>query len=679
MQIIEITADLLLNTCEQTKGNIKGSIVLSSEQTKLFVINFESLIKGLSLFEKIDDDMVKLELAKYVSGRKQSVRELIISYFKNEINIDLLKSLNLVDQVNKHIEEYSGISILDFPYGGNLIDKVLITLHAMRYKGISAEYNDFLLILEEDKLLNAFNFIKTNEESFHNEISQTNKRFIGQKSSSLGYFIPKLFENYIADNVTDYHKIIIDRDRVWTKSMSMLADFVEYITDLDSLLNQYVSFAFSTNSISEILNEYKEALYQIDTWYREISALYESISFNHDVYVKIDQAQVFQKITDKYFNVISNINSKYIGGFDLIVSEDGNSIRQDNVFKNIKFRRNTVFIFADGLRYEMAKTLKKDIVCEDIVDYNVYSSLPTETEIGMNGYFITDEKLRLNNKNVFELVKQNKMIVQIINWRIDKLAELIGEYVIPFEEFKKLEEYNGSVIYFYNNVDNALHNYNSSKKVTDSVQDLVTAIEYSLGRKFDVMLLSDHGFIDIGSKIQLQDNEIDSEKKKSRYLILNSSEKANSLYYHDGIRIADFIEMGNKKICFINSVNSLRQTTRYTHGGISLQETVIAAILFKSNRSEQDQRVEFIKKVEAFNELKIELTGAKGAECNVYVGPKKIFMCAIEEDDSIVRVPIRNYTKGEEFLIVINKEELIEKYTIKKSGITVIDKDLDIF
>ena len=54
-------------------------------------------------------------------------------------------------------------------------------------------------------------------------------------------------------------------------------------------------------------------------------------------------------------------------------------------------------------------------------------------------------------------------------------------------------------------------------------------------------------------------------------------------------------------------------------------------------------------------------------------------MCIVGEDDYTVRVPIRNYSKGEEFLIVISKEELIDKHTIKKSGITVIDKDLDIF
>ena len=106
---------------------------------------------------------------------------------------------------------------------------------------------------------------------------------------------------------------------------------------------------------------------------------------------------------------------------------------------------------------------------------------------------------------------------------------------------------------------------------------------------------------------------------------------------------------------------------------------MITALLFKANSQEEINRAEFIQNVEAFNELKIDIKGAKGGECSVYIGPKKIFMCIVEEDDYIARVPIRNYSKGEEFLIVINKDELIEKHTIKKSGMTVIDKDLDIF
>ena len=318
-------------------------------------------------------------------------------------------------------------------------------------------------------------------------------------TDELSYYIPKLFENFIVENISYYNNIVIDTDCIWTSEMKMLTDFVNGLVEIDNMLNQYVSFSFFTNSIGEILNEYKEVLYEIDTKYRNISALYELLSFNYDVYVKIEKLR-FIKITDKYFNVLSNINSKYISGFDLIVSDKSNSIRQDDILKSIKFRNKTVFIFADGLRYEMAKPLKNDIVCESVIDYNVYSVLPTETEIGMNAYFITDEKVMLNSKNAFEIIKQNKSIYQIINWRMDKLAELIGYSVIPFEEFKKTKDYIGSVIYFYNDVDNALHIYNNASKVTNSVNDLRKAIQYSIDRNFDVMLLSDHGFIDIERK-----------------------------------------------------------------------------------------------------------------------------------------------------------------------------------
>ncbi|WP_089609085.1 PglZ domain-containing protein [Dehalobacterium formicoaceticum] len=679
IQYVEINAEMIFSTFAGTKSRITGNIVLTPKQMELLVDNFESVIHDLESYEKITANILKVSLAKCVNGIYQTPKEIFVSLIKNEISMNRVRSLYLQEQINKIIEDSFGVIILDFSDNRNLFQKVLITLLIKNHKDFGASFNDYLLPVNEEKLIKVFDFIKANVDAFNQELFELNKFFVGKYTQTLTYYIPKLFENYIAENISDYCNLKINRELLWTNDMVILTDFVERISKMDMILNKYVSYSFSTNTISEIIKEYKESLSELDSLYRELSALYEVLSYSHDIYVKIDRANVYNKITEMYFNVLSNINSRYISGFNLIISDDDNAVRQDRILNNFEFERNTVFIFADGLRYEMAKPLKNDIICEDVVDYDVYSILPTETEIGMNGYFITDEKLRLNKKNIFELVMQAKVVVQVINWRIKKLAEILKQPVITFDEFKKMENYNGSVIYFYNDIDNALHNYNSSRKVTDSIQELKTVIQYSIDRKFDVMLLSDHGFIDIRNKIQLQDGDIDSEKKKSRYLILNSSEKADSMYYLDGIKVADFIEMANKKICFINSVNSLRQTTKYTHGGISLQETIITALLFRAKSIDQIQQAKFIVNVEAFNELKIETCGAKDAECFVYAGENKIFMCVVEDNDSIIRFPIRNYSKGDEFLIVINKGELVEKYAIKKSGITVIDKDLDIF
>lgn len=679
VQYIKLTGELLLEYCDEIKHKLSGSMLLTSEQTKILVKNFEDIIPRIRNLEKITSGDIKTALFRSFKGNNQTPKELLISFIKGEYSVTSIRNLELHEQFFKLITDSFGIDIGNFPNNENLLQKVIITLLLKTHSDFGAEFNDNLLILSDEKLNIMFDFIKENNAYFSEEINSLNKMFKGKLTRDITYLVPKLFENFIAENLINFCNLDIDRNLLWTEDMTIIADLVEKSVKLDALLNKYISYSFSTNVISEIIKEYKDSLYKIDSVYREISLTYEVLSFNLDFYAKLEKSNMLNKLTDMYFNLITNINGKYISGYNSIVSDNSNAIRQDEVLRKIKFENGTVFIFADGLRYELAKSFTSDICCNDAIDYDVYSTLPTETEIGMNGYFITDEKIRINSRNVFELAKQGKVITQIVNWRTEKLTEIVKQAVISFEEFKKFENYSGSVVYFYNDVDNALHNYNSSRKVTCASMELKQAIQYSVDRGFDVMLLSDHGFIDIGSKIRIQDNEIDSEKKKSRYLILNNVEKVDSMYYKDDIEIADFIEMGNKKICFINSVNSLRRTTKYTHGGISLQETIITAILFKSKRNIDLESSKFIVNIEAFNELKIETQDAKNAECSIYAGEKKIHTCVIDDNKYVIRISIRNYKKGDEFLILIQKGEIIEKRTVKKLGNTVIDKELDIF
>ena len=42
--------------CVSEKEKIKGSILLTAEQTKLFLNNFENIVKSLSSYEKINDE-----------------------------------------------------------------------------------------------------------------------------------------------------------------------------------------------------------------------------------------------------------------------------------------------------------------------------------------------------------------------------------------------------------------------------------------------------------------------------------------------------------------------------------------------------------------------------------------------------------------------------------------------
>ena len=50
-----------------------------------------------------------------------------------------------------------------------------------------------------------------------------------------------------------------------------------------------------------------------------------------------------------------------------------------------------------------------------------------------------------------------------------------------------------------------MHHFDSASKMADAIDNLEKVIRYTLGREYDVVLLSDHGFVDIEKKIDVQD------------------------------------------------------------------------------------------------------------------------------------------------------------------------------
>lgn len=678
---LNITPMILLEYYDKTKDKLHGEFDLIDGQYKLFINNLDFILEDIKDNKTITKEILKDSLAKVFIGKSHTPRYMMISFIKGDFSLNDSKELYLYDKIRSNIKDHYNIDIKEIDDNKDLFERILISLLMEEHKDIfGAEFNDKIIKISKGSLTKIFNFIKENSVHFQKEIDNINKIFKYKTLNEITYIIPQVFKNYIVKNLENYCNIYIDHSQLWTEEMVIIGDFIDKASYLDTLLKQYVSYTFHTNTMSAVISEYKEDLWEIDNVYREVIGLVEDLSYNIILYTKIKESKIIRKLNDMYFNVIGNINSKYISNYNYLIKDTSNVLRQDHILKKLKFKENTVYIFADGLRYELAKSLMKDIRCKEIIDYDVFSLVPTETEICMNGYFITDEKIRINKRNTFELTKNGKLITQIIKWRIEKLSEILDCPVITFEEFKSTNDYEGSVILFYDDVDITIHKYNSARKVKESAEGLKRIINYSISRGFDVMLLSDHGFLDIETKIKIQDIELDLERKKGRYLILSSGESVDTMYYRDDIILPKFIESSEKNICFINSINSLRKTTKYTHGGISLQENIITAILFRAeNITKLSKKEKYILKVEAFNEIRADIINAEGLECSVYAGIKRIYMTIIDSQKYLLRVPIRNYNKGDNFLITITGEDYIEKHTITKAGSTVIDKELDIF
>ena len=382
----------------------------------------------------------------------------------------------------------------------------------------------------------------------------------------------------------------------------------------------------------------------------------------------------------KYHSVISKMNGRLCDYYNQYMEDKKSVLKQSEFIDSRKFNRRTLFILADGFRYEMAKELIQRFNGYEIEDVNVIGELPSETEIGMNSYFIIDEKVELSDKNTFVLKKDGKIEFYIYEWRRENLEKKLGCKVITFDKFKLQKDYCQSVIYFFDEADINMHHFDSASKMSEAINNLEKIIRYTLGREYDVVLLSDHGFVNIQKKIDVQDKSITSEKKKSRYLILDKNENANDMFYIDSINGANYLEMGNKKLCFINSSNTLKETGKYNHGGISFQENVITSFIIHGAKEEVEKEQNIIfETIKAYNEITGKIRGARGYVCNVMSGTDLVFNVMIEVDEYLLHVPVRQYEQGTEFLVMVSNGENTQKTIVKKEGGRVVDKDLDIF
>ena len=50
-----------------------------------------------------------------------------------------------------------------------------------------------------------------------------------------------------------------------------------------------------------------------------------------------------------------------------------------------------------------------------------------------------------------------------------------------------------------------MDHFDSASKMSEAINNLEKIIRYTLGREYDVVLLSDHGFVNIQKKIDVQD------------------------------------------------------------------------------------------------------------------------------------------------------------------------------
>lgn len=681
VKILQITPEMLLNEIAKIRGKISGNIYLNSEQYKIFVRQFDTIQQFLLSSETINTKVVQNIVLKHITGQRLTTKKLLLAVLGQELSKKRLIVTELIQNFVSLVEDELDIPMHKFVEYKDLLIRTMITYSKNQYREYGgAKFNNWLLNVDDSAISALAHFIMDHVDELALELNRLEEVCKTVEPQNITYALPQLYVKFVGKYIETYDSIDVSEDKLWNSNMKLVGQFVIECQKLNQLLNQYVNYVSSMNTMDKLWSDYKNSMVYIDSSYRMIEASYEQLAYLPEFYLYDGVHKVVDDLKNRYHNVIGNTNGRLLSYYDSFMSGRDKVKRQSEFMESTHFAKRTVFIFADGFRYEMAKELRNRFQEYDVDDYDVIGELPSETEIGMNSYFIQDEKLRLNDKNIFELVKAGKVIFKVNNWRQQNLSQKLGCNVITFDEFKYQKDYSQSVICFFDEADINMHHYDSANKMSEAITNLEQIIRYSLNRQYDVMLLSDHGYVDIEKKLDLQDKSISAEKKKSRYLILNKNEPADTMYYCDNISGAEYLELGDKKLCFINSTNSLRQTSRYNHGGISLQENVITALRFHGAVKEENNKSQItFEALKAYNELTGKIRGAVGYTCNILCGTDVLQTVIIDMQEYNLKVSVRQYEQGTEFLVIVSKGETTEKAVVTKEGGRVVDKDLDIF
>ncbi len=681
LKLLQITPEMLLNEIDAIRGKISGTIILHNEQYRIFVRSFDSIHKSLLSSDVINTEEVQNTILKYITGTRLTTKKLLLSVLSQELTQKRLIETELLQNFISLVQDELDIPMHQFADYKDLLISTMITYSKIHYKEHGgAILNNWLINVDDSTISKLAHFIMDNAEDLTNELNNLEKVCKAVEPQNITYALPELYVKYVGKYMEAFESIDVSVDEIWNPNMKLVGQFVLECQRLNQILNQYVNYISSMNTMDQLWSDYKSSLAEIDSSYRKVEAGYEQLAFLPDFYLYDGVHKVVDELKNRYHNVIGNTNGRLISYYDSFMEGRNKVKKQSEFIENANFSKRTIFVFADGFRYEMAKELMERFHGYEINDYDVIGELPSETEVGMNSYFIQDEKVRINDKNVFELVKDGKVVFKIYDWRLQNLSKKLGCNVITFNEFMSQKDWCESVICFFDEADINMHHYDSASKMSEAISNLEQIIRYSLNRQYDVMLLSDHGYVDIEKKIGLQDKNISAEKKKSRYLILNKNEPVETMYYRDNISGADYLELGDKKLCFINSTNSLRETSRYNHGGISLQENVITALhFFGAPKVESNETQVIFEALKAYNELTGKIRRAAGYTCNVLCGTEVLYTVTIDIEEYNLKVPVRQYDQGTEFLVMVSKGEITEKAVVSKIGSRVVDKDLDIF
>ena len=396
-------------------------------------------------------------------------------------------------------------------------------------------------------------------------------------------------------------------NKYWFGEFEYLYRSLEVSAALIALIRQYGTTTYG--NFEKGVAHYASTLYEIDQLYRQFIWHYRQTNQNR---ILADLAKKIEKVYANDWLLIYNDNwqQKVIDKLKIYPNDLKNSQQQffEQQVKPVISKGQRLFvIISDALRYECGVELTKKLQAEKSYSAKIdcqISSLPSYTQLCMASLLPHKE---LTFKEGTEYVEVDGLSTQGLAARDKILAANtdVRATAISAKQFMKIrntktegrafvKQYD--LIYLYNNkIDDTGDSLKSEDDVFDSVETeldflvkLVKKIANSAGT--NIIITSDHGFSFQESKLADSDFTISKHTgkvwKSNRRFVIGKDLKGDTAT--KAFRGTQLNINSDVDILIPKSINRLRvsgASSRFIHGGATLQEIVTPMIRVTANKS----------------------------------------------------------------------------------------------
>lgn len=371
-----------------------------------------------------------------------------------------------------------------------------------------------------------------------------------------------------------------------------------------------VSLYSYKSQIKDVVEDYVQSTYMIDTYYRKFYYYMDKIGMGENVekikelveniytnrYLSDFACKWNQTLTDELYNTYPDMRqedfySTYVKPF---MREDGREGR-------------VIVIVSDGMRYECARELLDNLDLDEKCDAKIshmLSVLPSETTLGMASLLphkeiMVDETLNITVDGMHcgnSTAERQKILQAAIPrsacYDFDKVMN------VKKDEIRQMLQDKDVVYIYQNQIDDRGESSRSENEVFNACQEAIDEIQALIRRitgyvsATRYLITADHGFIYKRDKLQESD-KISMDKAQISFV--------NKRYLLSIDRVQNDAVI-SRALTYLSKLNNIYVTTpigadiiktkgggqNYVHGGSSLQEMIVPVIKVKTFTGKQD-------------------------------------------------------------------------------------------